>query len=284
MTHYVWSCAVGACAVGFAASAASAVVTMQTRFLVQQTTGSGATYTVTNANTTTFLPGSRVRLTIQFRLLNTQPSTLLMNNFTATNFSVLGTGPAGGTAQRSQLFGRSAGPGSQGRGEAFGDLDGFTYPGVGAAPPGPQFRTGLHKVWRDGMTDPDEVGPLTIDQHPANGQFSGDDVLLITPIALSTAFLPDPVSFAETPWQGLYSYEFQHAGALGSKTFSFTPTTDTANPTGRFFYYIVNSINVGQSTSFNNGSVTLNFAIPAPGAAMVLGLGGLLAARRRRQA
>lgn len=276
----VCSCVSAAIVVALAGSTASAVVTMQTRFLVQQTTGSGATYTVTNANTTTFLPGSRVRLTVQFRLLNTQPTVVSMRNIAAIAFGIEGSGEAGGNTQRSQLFGRSGAPSIQDKGEAYGELDGFDYPGVGAETAAAKYRSGLHRTWRDGLSDTDGAGPLTNDQNLANGSYVGDDVNIVIAYALSVAFLPEPTSYAETPWQGLYSFEYQHSGSLGSKAFTFAPLTATIYPNGRFLYYEVDNTSVLRSESFQNGSVTLNFAIPAPGAASLLALGGVLALRR----
>jgi hypothetical protein len=245
--------------------------------------GSGASYTVADAGTTTFAPGSRVRMTIQCRLLSDELEAPRPIGLAATYFSAMGSGTAGGVVARSQLCGVPSGADSQAKGEAFGLPAGFVYPGMGAVTsPTVLVRTGLHAVYRDVLFDPDGAGPLTVDSNPANGTYQGDDILNMNAFSFARTPFETPIVSTETAWNGMFSFEFTHSGALGVKTFQFVPTTDAQLPNGAILYWDENFANPQRAFTFTNGSITLTF-IPAPACAVVFALGGLVANRRCRQ-
>lgn len=149
-----------------------------------------------------------------------------------------------------------------------------------AAGPANVNRQGLHGVWRGGLSPATQAGNTL----PANGTIAGSSINLITPLTLTQ--LNQLPANNTAAWYGLYSFEVT-VGANGGPTDSIVTTAITvavdaqtqnawgayedADPiprTSRLF--------MTQSASF---AVE---AVPAPGALALIGLGGLVAGRRRR--
>lgn len=251
---------------------------LETRFLAQTTSGSGPTYVVNNASSLSFAAGSTVRLTVQFRMVDTSNPPASIRGLARSDFIISATGPAGGTAQRSILTGFfDPNEVLPSRGEANGlpnrpGVD--TYPDFNGA--NADAFTGLHCVHRNFLTvDPDGSGPLTVDADPLNGVFSGREVTGIRANCASGTVYP---SNSGGLWFGLYSFEFVNSGAIGDITFGFAPLVTAQRPNGSFLYF--RNQNPVESTSFLNGSITLSF-VPAPASA--LGLLLLIACPRRRR-
>lgn len=254
--------ALSALALAATAGSSFGVATLETRFLAQVTTGSGATYTVDNvAGPLSFPAGSTVRLTLQYRV-NDPASTSTTNprGLVGANFDLLASGPAGGTSSRSVL----TGDGTFISGEAYGNpgtANTDTYPYVEANADG---FTGLHNVYRGGLSDPDGGGPLTADDALSNGTFAGRNVTGLVPLSLSAASFPQNTGTAGNPtgWFGLFSFNFTNSGATGDVTFRFQPAVTTANPNGQFRYWKRGTTSPVTGTSFSNGQITLNFINP----------------------
>jgi len=260
-------------ALALAATAGSAFgIRLETRFLIQTQNGlAGASYAVNTIWTPgdpplpNFAPGANVRFTVQYNITQADGATQFPLGLSATNFSILGTGPAGGATQKSRLWGLSSGATDTQKGEAFAALAG-NYPNSGTGRtdvPAFNVKNGLHNAFRGGLADPDGTGPLTADAAPGNGLYSGSNINLITPIALSGAlFAPTGGpngDFTSTGWTSLFSFEYVHSGANGAKTFTVSPTTDAQNPNGQWGYFDAQGGAPITSNQFLNGSVTVNF-------------------------
>jgi hypothetical protein len=248
--------ALSALALAATAGSSFGVATLETKFLAQVTTGSGATYMVDNvAGPLSFPAGSTVRLTLQYRISDpASGATTNPRGLVGANFDLLASGPAGGTSSRSAL----TGDGTFISGEAYGapgTANTDTYPYTGENADG---FTGLHNAYRGGLSGGDPDLALS------NGTFAGRNVTGLVPLSLSAASFPQNAGIAGNPtgWFGLFSFNFTNSGATGDVTFSFAPATTTANPNGQFRYWKRGTTSPVTGTSFQNGSITLNFINP----------------------
>lgn len=130
-----------------------------------------------------------------------------------------------------------------------------------------------------GMMDPYRGGVGANDNAPANGApaLSGWQIV---PLSLAA---PGQNSFTgllanndnnATRW-GLYAFDFTYQG--GNVTWTAEATADAG--TGNRFAFWFGGTTPANSATSTNGTITF---VPAPGAAALLGIGGLVAARRRR--
>ena len=146
------------------------------------------------------------------------------------------------------------------------------------------------------LTDPDATtglmgefrGGLTSDTAPANGTpaSSGWTILplSLSAPAASTSWGSGNPTVANTDANpnrfGLYAFEFVYGG--GNVTFNASAVADPQSG-NRFGYFTrtgaTNSPVPANSTLATDGSISF---VPAPASAALLGLGGLVAARRRR--
>lgn len=155
-------------------------------------------------------------------------------------------------------------------------------PDVSAA--NPTGRTGMHSPFRGGFSDQNDNN-LAANGTPAPGALNG-----ILPLSLSqnnqglagfdlSVDQDGSQRLTGGEWYGLYSFIFT-PGAVGDFTITATATADPG--TGNRFGYFNNGIPVpAQSTQAADG-LFFGRIIPAPGTLALLGLGGLVAGRRRR--
>lgn len=151
--------------------------------------------------------------------------------------------------------------------------------GVGTAPA--SGRRGLHNPYRGGLADAND------NSLPSNGVFL-PGTFQFTPVAISNThqgnpqFDPGPnagdinSNFDES-WYGLYSFNFTVGASNTTLNVGAVADLDTGN---RFGYF--NDSSAVPLSSPNAGTASYQIIVPAPGSVALLGLGGLLVARRRR--
>ncbi len=131
---------------------------------------------------------------------------------------------------------------------------------------------GLHRPFRGGIP-----APAPNNTNAANGIIENGGMLIrgITPLTLSQTdqYAPDD---PDGGWYGLYSFNFLPAGGTGTVTISFDADATSGN---RFGFFTDGDPVPVTSPVATSDSATI---IPAPGAMALLGLGGLLVGRRRR--
>jgi len=129
----------------------------------------------------------------------------------------------------------------------------------------------MHRPFRGGIP-----APSPNNTHPSNGTIAANGITGITPLTLSQ---PDQGNNNPGEWYGLYSFEFAYAsGGPIVFTAEFIADPNTGN---RYAFFNDGNPSPVQSTSATPGTITVP-AVPAPGAMALLGLGGLMAGRRRR--
>lgn len=153
---------------------------------------------------------------------------------------------------------------------------------------------GLHRPFRGGIPVGGTNPPAPNNDNPANGiiPIGGQSINLITPLSLSQNDQGNTNAGQDAnAWYGLYSFVVNIPdAATGSDnngdgfvdlliTATSVADSQTGNRWGGF-----EDLNPVPQTSQNAtaGAATLRIEIPAPGSLALLGLGGLVAARRRR--
>lgn len=140
---------------------------------------------------------------------------------------------------------------------------------------------GLHRPYRGGIGP-----PAPNNDNPANGTFSANSLTIsgITPLSLSqsdqnAAGGPDGLG----AYYGLFSFNFVAGSTLGSGNITFTASFDAdASPPNNKFGFFDDGNPVPITSPNATGGTATAPVIPAPGAFALIGLGGLVAARRRR--
>lgn len=129
---------------------------------------------------------------------------------------------------------------------------------------------GLHAPYRGGIP-----APAPNNDNAANGVFSAGNTVLsgITPLSLTQTDQNDG------GWYGLYSFNFLPTAGAGNVAISFDADAMTGNRFG--FFTDGDPVPVTSPVAQGDSATIL---VPAPGAMALLGLGGLIAGRRRRQA
>jgi hypothetical protein len=143
-------------------------------------------------------------------------------------------------------------------------------------------KAGLHNVWRGGMSPSSAAGNTL----PSNGILLANGIGLVTPLTLSEQGATAPSNDVNA-WYGLYSFNVTVGDATpgpGPVTVNLTAAAVADAQTGNAWgaYEFGDPI---PRTSINATAGHASFdveAIPAPGAVALMGLGGLLVARRRR--
>lgn len=140
--------------------------------------------------------------------------------------------------------------------------------------------TGLHNIWRGGLSPATAAGNAL----PSNGTIVPTGINLITPLSLSQR---DQFP-ANNPsaWYGLYDFEVTVGDGVGggsSVTLNLAVNAVADAQTGNSWGAYEDQDPIPR-TSANSvgGTASFDIAIPAPGALALVGLGGLVAARRRR--
>lgn len=141
--------------------------------------------------------------------------------------------------------------------------------------------TGLHRAFRGGLS-PNTAAGNTL---PSNGTLTASGISQITPLTLSQ--LNQAPANDPTAWYGLYDFDItvgNNTGAtdvLVSLAVAAIADSQTGNSWGAY-----EDGDVIPRTSRNSMSTGASFSviadIPAPGSVALIGLGGLVAARRRR--
>lgn len=216
---------------------------------------------------TTSGAGVARRFEVQYRLVDLDPNdSFVPAGLTAGNLRIIATG---GTLERAILSKNEARNPSGGLPSISQsvNLDTDTSAISGNATIG-AFR-GLHAPFRGGIP-----APAPNNDNPANGTFSmGNTVIAgITPLSLSQTDQNDG------GWYGLYSFNFIPT-SNGRVDVSFDADPQTGNRFG--FFTDGDPVPVTSPVATSDSA---NILIPAPGAMALLGLGGVIAGRRRRQA
>jgi len=235
-------------------------------------------------NTVACVAGDTLRFELQYRIfdLNIDDDNIPAGLSSATINIV----SAGGTLLRAQLS-RNEG-GSVATNPVSPDASGLPTGTTTTTDPafsGPNSaRRGLHAPFRGGMAnaslnDLPSNGIVNVDANPDPGLYapgSGNTLLSITPLAIAQPNQGTSVG-AESTWYGLYSFNYVCGSANDQILVSAVADAQTGN---RFGYFADG--NPVPVTSNNAIGGFYNIVVPAPGAAALLGLGGLIAARRRR--
>lgn len=140
--------------------------------------------------------------------------------------------------------------------------------------------TGLHGSFRGGLSPATAAG----NNLPSNGTLAPNGIFLITPLSLSERNQA-PGDFPGA-WFGLYDFTVIVGDNNGPGdavvTLSVAPVADAQTGNSWGAYELGDPI-PRTSRNSNAGSASFSVeAIPAPGALALVGLGGLVAARRRR--
>lgn len=158
----------------------------------------------------------------------------------------------------------------------------------------PGALTGLINEFRGGLADPDGAGPLGPDDAPSNGnpintandRFTANPTGIL-PLAISAGGVNNHRSDTAPQsqmWGVYFLWIDVPAGATGDNLLTATAVPD-ATTQNRFGAFVrtgaVTDVVPQTSVNATDGSITLR-VIPAPGSLALLGLGGLVAARRRR--
>jgi len=149
-------------------------------------------------------------------------------------------------------------------------------------------RRGLVNPYRGGMSD------SNINDLPSNGITNDDSnadpalygtgpantLLSITPVAINSNAHQGNELFYGNPnsaWYDLYCFTYTAGASNDVINVGAIPDPQTGNTFGYF-----SDSNAVPLTSTNSGTASYRIIVPAPGAAALVGLGGLLVARRRR--
>jgi len=117
---------------------------------------------------------------------------------------------------------------------------------------------------------------------PSNGVVGPTGILTIVPLAISQT-LSSPIT---NNWYGVYEFNVNFPNAFSAAPYTITAAFQPDPVTGATFGFFNDGV-ATPVTSTNSTSATVSFAVaavPAPASVALLGLGGLVAARRRRQA
>jgi hypothetical protein len=140
--------------------------------------------------------------------------------------------------------------------------------------------TGLHRAWRGGLSPATAAGNAL----PSNGTIAANGIFLITPLSLTQLNqfpANDPAA-----WYGLYDFTVIVGDNTGPGdaivNLMAAPVADAQTGNSWGGYEDGDTIPRTSRNSMTTGASFRVEAIPAPGSLALVGLGGLIAARRRR--
>ncbi|MCC6321659.1 MAG: hypothetical protein IT438_09535 [Phycisphaerales bacterium] len=245
--------------------------------LIPQTGTPPATVTdlaETTAGTPIAISGSArtQRYELQYRVLDLDPNDAVFvpAGLSACQINITASNAASGTMARAQL--------SRFEGQLAGTTP-PTSPDSSGLPTGAaSVRTGLHAPYRGGMSNQND------NTLAANGTVAGSAINGILPLAISQTNQGNANNGIDnTAWYGLYSFTFTAADNFGGALTITAEAIADPNTQNRFGWFNDGSAVPEQSANATSATTHLAItAVPAPGAAALIGLGGLLAARRRR--
>jgi len=221
------------------------------------------------------------RFTVQYQVGEGAGFEGLIASLAAMQFSITGS-TSGGSSPIALSFSRAVLTAGQAR--TTGSPNAVTPVGAtdvtGASAGAGINRQGLHQSFRGGLSPNTQAGNTL----PSNGTISPPGIALITPLTLSQLDQA-PASFPGE-WFGLYDFNVQVADNNGpgdaSVNLSVFPIAD-AQTQNAYGVYEDGDVIPRTGRNFVGGSASfLVEAIPAPGSLALIGLGGLVAARRRR--
>jgi hypothetical protein len=237
----------------------------------------------------TATPGEQIRFELQYRLVDLNTSDAIVPaGLTGAQINI--TLPvAVGSFARALTSGAETNAGARPPRTLGQPADTVAWLG-GTAPDNsglggnPTSRTGLHSPFRGGM-DPADNNEL-----PSNGQIpvGGTGIFNITPLALSQSnqgragfdLSPDQDGsqlLTGGEWYGIYSFIY----TVGQSNSIITASAVADAASGNRFAFFSNGNPVPQDqTDATNGAYAI--IVPAPGSMALLGLGALIAGRRRR--
>ena len=270
-----------ALAVAAFAGAANAQVgsTMTLQLMTVARSGTAQTGLADIAGPVSVGPGQTVNLEIRYRIVDSNGATdsFLCNGLVAASidvstglssaFGTFATAASGGFGARLTTTQKNAPNESGPNGVFANDNSGSGNIGVVYGNHAP-FRTG--------------VFPNSNGTAPA-----GLGITNILPLATADVNNPsyDGNGDQTDIWYGLYSFEYTAPAVVGS-AFQVPVTLSSLSGNGQFWLLNLDTGGVastafGTGRTFSSSPLTINVT-PAPGAAALLGLGGLVAARRRR--
>lgn len=232
---------------------------------------------LTTAGTPITLSGTErtQRYELQYRILDLIPNDdVFPAGLTAAEIDITVSNPASGSFARAQL--------SRFEAQLAGTVPPTTSDSSGLPSGAAIGRAGLHSPYRGGMSNQND------NTLPANGtpdvRAGVVGIFSVLPLAISQTNQGNPdVGSPNDAWFGLYSFTFT-AADLFSGSVTITAQAKADPNTQNSFGYFNDGMAVPVTSSNSVPGVThLNIvAIPAPGAAALVGLGGLVAFRRRR--
>jgi len=238
--------------------------------------GAGVTDVDVN-NSVTTTAGTTLRFELQYRVLDTDVNDIVVpaGLSSATINITSGTG----TLTRAQISRAE-------NGQTGSDLPLSPDTTGLPAPAAASGRRGLHAPFRGGLVDSNN------NDLPSNGVVNVDtnaDPNLYTPGNGNTLLSVTPVSISQNNqgnadngidnnnWYGVYSFNY----TVGSANDIINVAAIADAVTGNSFGYFDDG-NAVPVTSADATGASYRIVVPAPGAAALIGLGGLLVARRRR--
>lgn len=228
-------------------------------------------------STVTANPGDVLRFEMQYRILDLDTNdSIVPAGLTAATIDITSTT---GTLLRGQL--------SRFEAQLAGALNPPTSTDSSGLPSGSaSVRRGLHSPFRGGLSnsnnnDLPSNGVVNVDINPDPALYTpgpGNTLISVTPLAISQHNQGNPDVGSDNEWWfGLYTFEY----IVGS-TNDVINVAAVADPqTFNSFGYFNDGVPV-PLTSGNSTSASYRIIVPAPGSVALLGLGGLLVARRRR--
>jgi len=223
----------------------------------------------TSAPGPTLASGTVQRYQLQYRVLDLDPNDAVNvpAGLSAASINITLNNAAGGTLAQAQLTRHAA------------QLAGS------AAPPSPDLtglptgtaiaRRGLHAPFRGGFADQNN------NALPSNGTVAANGIINILPLTISQPNQGNANNGIDNNiWYGLYSFNLTVGGTAGAYTITAEATPDV-NTGNRFGWFNDGTAVPVQSSNATTG-VTHFSIVPSPGAFALLGLGGLVAGRRRR--
>jgi uncharacterized protein (TIGR03382 family) len=226
---------------------------------------------LTTAPGPTLTSGSVQRYALQYRVLDLDPSDAVNVpaglSACSINITISGAGGAGGSLAAAQLTRFQA---------QLANTTPPASPDVSGLPTGAAaVRTGMNTPYRGGFSDANN------NALPSNGTVVPGGITGILPLAISQTNQGNANNGIDnTAWYGLYTFNLTVGTVAGNYTVTAEATADPGS--GNRFGWFNDGVAVPAQSANATTGVTHFRIVPAPGAFALLGLGGLVAGRRRR--